>query len=75
MNNEFDGKNAGTDVVQVVDYVIERECELTQVKERNGRMKTYLEKNILVERNFPPLDILQHNSSWPITEPDLPQQG
>ena len=30
-------KNADANVVQVVDYVIERECELTQVKKTKLR--------------------------------------
>ena len=49
MNNEFDGKNAGTDVVQVVDYVIERECELTQVKSKREKWQN---ENLFEEKIF-----------------------
>ena len=78
----MDDKNADTNVVQVVDYVIERECELTQVKSKREKRENENFTQDMFEKifssygkKFPPLDILQPNSSWPIIELDLTRQG
>ena len=49
---EMDDKNADTNVVQVVDYVIERECELTQVKSKREKWENENFTQNMLEKIF-----------------------